>query len=177
LPIYCKHLQKYGKIADNGLDDGGNTGLAVRNKSNSSKAFFMNDKNKSNQKGLTYADSGVDIDAGNAFVEAIKPHIRNTRRSGVMGSIGGFGGLFDLAATGYKDPVLVAANDGVGTKVSWLLKPAFIIRSASIWLPCASMTLLFKGRSLYFFWTISQPVNCKAVSQKKLLEGLPKAAK
>ncbi len=77
----------------------------------------MTDKNKPTNKGLTYADSGVDIDAGNAFVEAIKPHIKRTSRTGVMGSIGGFGGLFDLAATGFRDPVLVAANDGVGTKV------------------------------------------------------------
>jgi phosphoribosylformylglycinamidine cyclo-ligase len=77
----------------------------------------MIDKNKPPQNGLTYADSGVDIDAGNAFVEAIKPHIKRTKRPGVIGSIGGFGGLFDLAATGYKDPLLVAANDGVGTKV------------------------------------------------------------
>ena len=77
----------------------------------------MTDKNKPPQNGLTYADSGVDIDAGNAFVEAIKPHIKRTNRPGVMGSIGGFGGLFDLAALDYSDPLLVAANDGVGTKV------------------------------------------------------------
>ena len=77
----------------------------------------MTDSNKPPRKGLTYADSGVDIDAGNAFVEAIKPHIKSTGRPGVMGSIGGFGGLFDLGALSYKDPLLVAANDGVGTKV------------------------------------------------------------
>ncbi|MCP4933658.1 MAG: phosphoribosylformylglycinamidine cyclo-ligase [bacterium] len=77
----------------------------------------MNDKNKPPQNGLTYADSGVSIDVGNAFVEAIKPHIKRTNRSGTMGSIGGFGGLFDLAALDYNDPLLVAANDGVGTKV------------------------------------------------------------
>src|SRR5450631_2114255 len=66
---------------------------------------------------LTYADSGVDIDAGNAMVEAIKPLVRATRRPGADAEIGGFGGLFDLRAAGFKDPVLVAANDGVGTKV------------------------------------------------------------
>ena len=89
----------------------------MRTKSNSNEAFFMIDKNDPRKNGLTYADAGVDIDAGNAFVEAIKPHIKRTDRPGVMGAIGGFGGLFDLAATGYKDPLLVAANDGVGTKV------------------------------------------------------------
>src|SRR5471030_372500 len=66
---------------------------------------------------LTYADSGVDIDAGNAMVEAIKPLVRATRRPGADAEIGGFGGLFDLKAAGFVDPVLVAANDGVGTKV------------------------------------------------------------
>lgn len=72
---------------------------------------------QSGDNGLTYRDAGVDVDAGNAFVEAIKPAIKATRRSGVMGSIGGFGGLFDLKAAGYEDAVLVAATDGVGTKL------------------------------------------------------------
>ena len=67
--------------------------------------------------GLTYAEAGVDIDAGNAMVEAIKPFVRATRRPGADAEIGGFGGLFDLKAAGFRDPVLVAANDGVGTKV------------------------------------------------------------
>ncbi len=66
---------------------------------------------------LTYAEAGVDIDAGNAMVEAIKPLVRATRRPGADAEIGGFGGLFDLKAAGFKDPILVAANDGVGTKV------------------------------------------------------------
>ncbi|WP_176056461.1 phosphoribosylformylglycinamidine cyclo-ligase [Brucella intermedia] len=67
--------------------------------------------------GLTYAQAGVDIDAGNLMVEKIKPLVRSTRRPGADGEIGGFGGLFDLKAAGFKDPVLVAANDGVGTKL------------------------------------------------------------
>jgi phosphoribosylformylglycinamidine cyclo-ligase len=66
---------------------------------------------------LTYAQAGVDIDAGNAMVDAIKPLVRATRRPGADAEIGGFGGLFDLRAAGFRDPVLVAANDGVGTKV------------------------------------------------------------
>lgn len=67
--------------------------------------------------GLTYKDAGVDIDAGNALVEAIKPLAKSTARIGSDSALGGFGGLFDLKATGYKDPVLVAGNDGVGTKL------------------------------------------------------------
>ena len=66
---------------------------------------------------LTYAAAGVDIDACNAMVQAIKPLVRATRRPGADAEIGGFGGLFDLKAAGFKDPILVAANDGVGTKV------------------------------------------------------------
>ena len=66
---------------------------------------------------LTYKDAGVDIDAGNALVERIKPAAKSTNRPGVMAGLGGFGGLFDLKAAGYSDPVIVAATDGVGTKL------------------------------------------------------------
>jgi phosphoribosylamine--glycine ligase/phosphoribosylformylglycinamidine cyclo-ligase len=68
-------------------------------------------------KGLTYAAAGVDVDAGNALVEAIKPTVKATRRPGANGEIGGFGGAFDLKATGFVDPVLVSGTDGVGTKL------------------------------------------------------------
>jgi phosphoribosylformylglycinamidine cyclo-ligase len=68
-------------------------------------------------KGLTYAEAGVDIDAGNRMVELIKPLVRATARPGADAEIGGFGGLFDLKRTGFKDPVLIAATDGVGTKL------------------------------------------------------------
>jgi phosphoribosylformylglycinamidine cyclo-ligase len=67
--------------------------------------------------GLTYAEAGVDIDAGNALVDRIKPAAKRTDRPGTMGGLGGFGALFDLKAAGYSDPVLVAATDGVGTKL------------------------------------------------------------
>ena len=67
--------------------------------------------------GLTYAQAGVDIDAGEALVEAIKPLAKATRRPGAEASLGGFGALFDLKAAGYGDPLLVATTDGVGTKL------------------------------------------------------------
>jgi len=66
---------------------------------------------------LTYRDAGVDIETGDALVDAIKPLARATSRPGTMGSLGGFGALFDLKAAGYKDPVLVSSTDGVGTKL------------------------------------------------------------
>ena len=69
------------------------------------------------QKPLTYADAGVSIDAGNALVKAIGPLARSTARPGADAQLGGFGGFFDLKAAGYSDPLLVAANDGVGTKL------------------------------------------------------------
>lgn len=69
------------------------------------------------KNGISYRDAGVDIDAGNALVERIKPAAASTTRSGVMDALGGFGALFDPKAAGYDDPVLVAATDGVGTKL------------------------------------------------------------
>lgn len=69
------------------------------------------------KNGLTYAQAGVDIDAGEALVEAIKPLAKSTARPGADAQLGGFGGLFDLKAAGFKDPLLVAGTDGVGTKL------------------------------------------------------------
>ncbi len=75
----------------------------------------MSDRSGTNE--LSYREAGVSIDAGNELVAAIKPLAKSTTRSGVMAGLGGFGGFFDVKAAGYDDPVLVAANDGVGTKL------------------------------------------------------------
>ena len=72
----------------------------------------------------TYAEAGVSIETGNALVRAIAPLARATRRPGADADLGGFGGFFDLKAAGFNDPLLVAANDGVGTK----LKLAFELK-------------------------------------------------
>jgi len=71
----------------------------------------------SGEESYTYAKAGVDIAAGNALVKAIGPLAKATARAGADASLGGFGGFFDLKAAGYRDPLLVAANDGVGTKL------------------------------------------------------------
>jgi phosphoribosylformylglycinamidine cyclo-ligase len=77
----------------------------------------MSDTSDSLKNGLTYADAGVDIDAGEMLVEAIKPLAKSTRRPGAEASLGGFGALFDLKAAGFEDPLIVATTDGVGTKL------------------------------------------------------------
>lgn len=74
------------------------------------------------QKSLSYRDAGVDIDAGNQLVEAIKPHVARTQRPGVLGSLGGFGGMFELPVDRYQKPVLVSGTDGVGTKLKLALQ-------------------------------------------------------
>ena len=101
--------------------------------------------------GLTYADAGVDIDAGNAMVERIKPLVRATRRPGADAEIGGFGGLFDLKAAGFKDPILVAANDGVGSKVKIAIETG---RHATIGIDLVAMCvndLVVQGAEPLFF--------------------------
>src|SRR5258705_5727744 len=71
---------------------------------------------------LTYKDAGVDIDAGDALVNRIAPQAKATARVGTDAALGGFGGLFDLKAAGFKDPLLVASKDGVGTKLKLSLQ-------------------------------------------------------
>jgi phosphoribosylformylglycinamidine cyclo-ligase len=108
-------------------------------------------KSKGPERGLSYADAGVDIDAGNSFVERIKPSVRSTRRRGADGEIGGFGGLFDLKACGFRDPVLVAANDGVGTKLKIAIDSG---RHATIGIDLVAMCvndLVVQGAEPLFF--------------------------
>jgi phosphoribosylformylglycinamidine cyclo-ligase len=77
----------------------------------------MTQNSDSGRNGLTYRQAGVDIDAGDALVRRIAPLARATRRAGADAELGGFGGLFDLRAAGFKDPILVSSTDGVGTKL------------------------------------------------------------
>ena len=100
---------------------------------------------------LSYKDAGVDIDAGNALVDAIKPLAAMTRRLGADSDLGGFGGLFDLKACGFKDPLLVAANDGVGTKLKVAIESG---QHASVGIDLVAMSvndLVVQGAEPLFF--------------------------
>jgi len=103
------------------------------------------------QNSLSYKDAGVDIDAGNALVEAIKPLAALTKRLGANSDLGGFGGLFDLKACGFKDPLLVAANDGVGTKLKVAIETG---QHASVGIDLVAMSvndLVVQGAEPLFF--------------------------
>jgi phosphoribosylformylglycinamidine cyclo-ligase len=102
-------------------------------------------------RGLTYAQAGVDIDAGNRMVDLIKPLVRATARRGADAEIGGFGGLFDLKRAGFRDPVLVAATDGVGTKVKIAIETG---RHGTIGIDLVAMSvndLVVQGAEPLFF--------------------------
>ena len=101
--------------------------------------------------GLTYKDAGVSIDAGNALVKAIGPLARSTARAGADAELGGFGGFFDLKAAGYSDPLLVAANDGVGTKLKLAIETG---RHDSVGIDLVAMCandLIVQGAEPLFF--------------------------
>lgn len=102
-------------------------------------------------RGLTYAQAGVDIDAGKKMVELIKPLVRATARAGAEVEIGGFGGVFDLKGAGFKNPVLVAATDGVGTKVKIAIETG---RNETIGIDLVAMSvndLVVQGSEPLFF--------------------------
>jgi phosphoribosylformylglycinamidine cyclo-ligase len=102
-------------------------------------------------KPITYAEAGVDIDAGNALVAAIKPLAKATSRPGADVDLGGFGGLFDLKRAGFRDPVLVAANDGVGTKLKMAIETG---RHTTIGIDLVAMCvndLIVQGAEPLFF--------------------------
>src|SRR3954470_3333430 len=100
---------------------------------------------------LTYKDAGVDIDAGDALVERIAPAAKATARPGADAALGGFGGLFDLKAAGFKDPLLVASTDGVGTKLKLAIEAKRFDTIGQDLVAMWSNTTLFRGPEPLFF--------------------------
>lgn len=98
-----------------------------------------------------YKEAGVDVDKAAQLIERIKPHTNRTKRSGVMSGIGGFGALFDLKETGYKDPIIVSATDGVGTKIKIAID---LDKHDTIGIDCVAMCvndLIVQGAEPLFF--------------------------
>ena len=122
--------------------------------------------------GLTYAKAGVDIDAGAALVEAIKPLARATRRPGADAALGGFGALFDLKAAGYADPLLVSTTDGVGTKLKIAIETGLADDVGSTWSPCASTTCWPRAPSRCFSSTTSPPASWTWTRRRRVVAGI-----
>jgi phosphoribosylformylglycinamidine cyclo-ligase len=137
----------------------------------------MDGTKQAQRKGLTYADSGVDIGAGNALVDAIKPLARATRRKGADSALGGFGGLFDLKACGFKDPVLVAANDGVGTKLKLAIDTG-IHRGVGIDLVAMSVNdLVVQGAEPLFFLDYYATGKLDVAAAREVIAGIADGCK
>ncbi|MEQ5828734.1 phosphoribosylformylglycinamidine cyclo-ligase [Sulfitobacter sp. NFXS29] len=124
--------------------------------------------------GITYAEAGVDIDAGNALVERIKPAAKSTARPGVMSGLGGFGALFDLKGAGFTDPVLVAATDGVGTKLRIAIDTGNV---DSIGIDLVAMCvndLVCQGAEPLFFLDYFATGKLELDSAARIIEGIAK---
>jgi phosphoribosylformylglycinamidine cyclo-ligase len=131
----------------------------------------MNDK----RNGLTYAQAGVDIDAGNRMVELIKPLVRATARRGADAEIGGFGGLFDLKRAGFTDRSWSPAPTASAPKVMIATKPAGTGRSASTWSQCPSATS-WQGAEPLFFLDYSPAAGWSRMSARRWSKGWRPAA-
>ena len=112
----------------------------------------MTAKSDSGQNSLTYKDAGVDIDAGEKLVQRIAPAAKATRRSGADADLGGFGGLFDLKAAGYADPILVAATDGVGTKLKIAIDTGLFSGIGQDLVAMCVNDIVVQGAEPLFFW-------------------------
>ena len=127
--------------------------------------------------GLSYKDAGVDIDAGNALVEAIKPLAKATARTGANAALGGFGAFFDPKAAGFKDPVLVATTDGVGTKLL-IAQSAGIHHSIGIDLVAMSVNdLVVQGAQPLFFLDYFATGKLELAAARQVIAGIAEGCK
>jgi phosphoribosylformylglycinamidine cyclo-ligase len=132
----------------------------------------MSDKNS-----LTYKDAGVDIDAGEALVARIAPAARMTRRPGAEADLGGFGGLFDLAATGFKDPVLVAATDGVGTKLKIAIETGLFDGLGQDLVAMCVNDIVVQGAEPLFFLDYYATGKLEVEGAARVVEGIARACR
>lgn len=129
------------------------------------------------QHSLTYADAGVNIDAGNRFVDLIKPLVKATARAGSDTDIGGFGGIFDLKALNYKDPLLVACTDGVGTKLKLAIE-SNIHNTIGIDLVAMCVNdLVVQGAEPLFFLDYFACAELSPEQGKSIVEGIAEGCK
>src|ERR1700754_1279998 len=129
------------------------------------------------KNGLTYADSGVDIDAGNRLVDLIKPMVRATSRAGADAEIGGFGGLFDLKAAGFKDPVLVAATDGVGTKLKIAIETGGFDGIGQDLVAMCVNDIVVQGAEPLFFLDYYASAKLDVDAAARVIQGIARACK
>lgn len=138
---------------------------------------MVSSKNNNTSKNLTYKDAGVNIEEGNKFVKNIKSMVNSTNRLGVIGGIGGFGGLFNLAECGYKNPILVSATDGVGTK---LLIAEEINKHNTIGIDLVAMSvndIVVQGAEPLFFLDYLAVDKLKINRAKEIISGITNGVK
>ena len=138
---------------------------------------MVNKKKINTSKNITYKDAGVDIEIGNKFVKEIIPLVKGTNRPGVMGSIGGFGGLFDPNKSGYNKPILVSATDGVGTK---LLIAEEVNKHDTIGIDLVAMSvndIVVQGAEPLFFLDYFATGKLKIKTAKQIIKGITEGLK
>jgi len=132
---------------------------------------------KNGRNSLTYKDAGVDIDAGEALVARIAPAAKATRRPGADADLGGFGGLFDLKAAGFKDPVLVASTDGVGTKLKVAIDTGLFEGIGQDLVAMCVNDLVVQGAEPLFFLDYYATGKLEVESAAVVIEGIARACK
>lgn len=137
----------------------------------------MTDKRPEGRNGLTYKDSGVDIDAGDALVARIAPAAKATRRPGADADLGGFGGLFDMKAAGFTDPVLVAATDGVGTKLKIAIETKIYAGIGQDLVAMCVNDLVVQGAEPLFFLDYYATGKLELEAAAMVIEGIAGACK
>ncbi len=137
----------------------------------------MNKTNKEGRNSLTYKDAGVDIDAGDALVDRIAPAAKATRRPGADADLGGFGGLFDLKAAGFKDPLLVASTDGVGTKLKIAIETGLFSGIGQDLVAMCVNDIVVQGAEPLFFLDYYATGKLSVDDAAVVIEGIARACK